>query len=267
MLFSKNRVLLLFLGVGVLGTIFTNCQKQKINLRNMSPEAQFEDAKAYFDDENYLKAKTQFTIVVLNNPGNRITEKAQFYLGESYFHLKEYILAIAEYEKLIRSMPQSDYVDDAFYKVGLCYYELAPGYELDQDYTYKAITRFQQFLEDYPNSDLLPEVTNKLDVSRKKLAKKEFKTGELYRKMGYYKAAVASFDCVLNEYDELGFSDSALYWKGECYRKMREWEESRTAFIDLVKRFPESNWSEKAREKLKQIQSIMMSTDSDAQSS
>ena len=254
MKFFKNRVVHIILSAVLFISLTSSCSKQKINLRSLSPEDQFEYAKKYFDDEDYLKAKTQFTIVLLNNTGNRITEKAQFYLAESYFKLKEYVLAIAEYEKLIRSMPQSDYVDDAHYKIGLCYYELAPGYALDQEYTLKSIARFEQFLDDYPISDLAPEVQQKLDISRKKLAKKEFKAGELYRKMGYYKAAIISFDTVLKEYDQLGFSDSALYWKGECYRKMKDLKEARTAFLELVKSYPKSDWAEKGREKLKSIQ-------------
>ena len=252
--FFKNRVVYIILSALFLVSLTTSCSKQKINLRSMSPEDQFEYAKKYFDDEDYLKAKTQFTIVLLNNTGNRITEKAQFYLAETYFKLKEYVLAIAEYQKLIRSMPQSDYVDDAYYKIGLCYYELAPGYALDQEYTQKAIAQFEQFLDDYPTSDLAPEVQEKLDISRKKLAKKEFKAGELYRKMGYYKAAVISFDAVLKDYDQLGFSDSALYWKGECYRKMKDFNEARTAFLELVKSYPDSDWAAKGRQKLKRIQ-------------
>lgn len=239
---------LFFLLIGFLG-----CHREKVNLREMTPEEQFAYAKGIFDKKDYHKSKMQFMIVVLNNPGSLITEKAQFYLAESYYNLKEYILAIEEYEKLIRSLPQSSYVDDARYKVGMSYYKLAPGYALDQEYTHKAITQFQRFLEDYPSSELRPEVEKKLSEGRHKLAKKEFKTGELYRKMSYYRAAILSFDAVLEKYYDSEFAEDALYWKGECHRNLWEWEDAEKAFQDLLVKYVQSDWVDKAKEKLKEV--------------
>jgi len=238
------------LGIILLVLSVSACSKKAAALREQTPEAQFEEAKRIFDKKDYYKAKMQFTVIVLNNPGHRIIEQAQFYLGESHFHLKEYIQAIAEYEKLIRSMPQSPFVDDARYKVGLCYFKLSPVYSLDQEYTHKAITQFQLFLEEYPSSEVRPEVEKKLKEAREKLAKKEYKTGELYRKMGYYDAANISYSAVLAEYYDTQFAEDALYWKGECYIKQLSWDDAIQTFETLISKYPESSWLEKAREKL-----------------
>jgi len=219
----------------------------------MTPEEQFSYAKSIFDKKDYHKSKMQFMVVVLNNPGSLIIEKAQFYLAESYYNLKEYILAVGEYEKLIRSLPESPYVDDARYKIGMCYYKLSPGYALDQEYTYKAIIQFQRFLEDYPNSDLKPEVEKWLSECRHKLAKKEFKTGELYRKMSAYQAAILSFNGVLEKYYDTRFAEDALYWKGECHRKLGEWEAAEKAFQDLLNKYIQSDWVEEIEEKLEEV--------------
>ena len=176
--FRKYGLFLLFFGFIVL--YFSGCNRESINLRELSPEEQFAYAKRIFDKKDYYKAKMQFTVVVLNNPGHPIIEKAQFYLGQSYYYEKEYLLAAAEYEKLIQSIPQSPIVDDAQYMVGMCYYQMSPGYALDQEYTFKAITKFQQFLEDYPESEFRPMAEKRLAECMDKLAKKEYKTGELY---------------------------------------------------------------------------------------
>jgi len=219
----------------------------------MTPEEQFAYAKKIFDKKDYYKAKMQFMIITMNNPGNKIVEKAQFYLAESYYHLKEYITAIEEYKKLIRSLPTSPYVDDASYKIGMCYYKLSPGYALDQEYTIKAISQFQQFLEDYPDSELRPEAEKRLAECRNKLAEKEYKNGELYRKMGYYRAAVISFDNVLENYYDTKFADDALYWKGECLKRSGRFEEAEKAFNDFLRKYPRSTRAEKVEKKLKDI--------------
>jgi outer membrane protein assembly factor BamD len=249
---SKFVTFVLFIWVIVIGLF--GCYGKKVNLSTMTPEEQFDYAKRFFDRKNYYNAKMQFTIVVLNNPGHRIIGKAQYYLAESYYHLKEYIMAVGEYEKLIRSLATSEYVDDATYKIGMCYYKLAPVYGLDQEYTHKAILQFQLFLEEFPDSDLKQQVENKLSECRNKLAKKEFKTGELYRKMGYLRAAIISFDSVLGKYYDTPFSDDALYWKGEMQRRLGELLEAQEAFHDLLLKYPQSSWVSKAKLKLEEIE-------------
>ncbi|MFC1568606.1 outer membrane protein assembly factor BamD [bacterium] len=250
MIFNQNYRTLCFLCLSFIALIVISCNKQTAAIRDQTPEQQFEEAKRIFDKKDYYKAKMQFTVIVLNNPGHRIIEQAQFYLGESHFNLKEYIQAIAEYEKLIRSMPQSPFVDDARYKVGLCYFKLSPVYALDQEYTQKAIMQFQLFLEEFPNSDVRPEAEEKLKEARAKLAKKENKTGELYRKMGYFEAAIISFEVVLSEYYDTQFADDALYWKGECHIKGMAWDEAIQSFTALIDRYPSSSFLSRAKEKM-----------------
>jgi outer membrane protein assembly factor BamD len=252
---NMRRVVVGFLFV-ILASVcvsFMGCHRERVNLREMTPDEQFEYAKRIFDKKDYDKAKIQFSIVVMNNPGGLIIEKAQFYLAESYFFLKEYILAVEEYEKLIRSFPQSSFVDDASYKIGMCYYELAPGYALDQEYTLKAISRFQQFVEDYPDSDLRQEVEKRSMECRTKLAKKEFKAGELYRKTSYYSAAIISFDAVLEKYYDTEYADGALYWKGECHRRLKKWAEAEKSFQELTTKYAQSKWIHKAEGKLEDV--------------
>jgi outer membrane protein assembly factor BamD len=229
------------------------CGRQNLSSKALTPADQFTTAKAVFDKKDYFKAKGLFTMLVLNNPAGETFERAQFYLAESCYGLKEYVEAISEYEKLIKSMAQSSMVDDAQFKIGMCYYQLAPGYALDQDYTTKAIMQFQQFLEDFPNSELRPEVEKRLAECRDKLAKKEFKTGELYTKMGYYRAAIISFDAVLEDYYDTSYGDAALYLKGESHLRMGELESAELAFKALPVKYPDSPYRSKAEEKLKSL--------------
>jgi len=246
-----TRILVFFFMVSF---VMVGCRKESVNLREMTPEQQFEYAKRLFDKKDYYKARMQLTIIVLNNPGHQIIENAQYYLAESHYFQKEYLLAVEEYEKLIRSLPRSEFIDDSRFRVAMCYFKLSPKYSLDQEYTLKAISFFQQFLEDYPDSEFRAEA----DIHHKecvlKLAKKEYKSGELYRKMGALRAAVISFDAVLEKHHDTEFADDALYWKGECHRKMREWDEAKAAFKDLVQRFVQSPYVGKAEGRLKMVE-------------
>ena len=249
----KIRFIYLMVVIMFILASFFGCNKEVVNVGTMTPDEQFVYAKTKFDKKDYTKAKMHFLLVVMNNPGNIIIEKAQFYLAESYFYLKEYILAVEEYEKLIRSLPQSPFVDNARYKIGFCYYKLSPGYTLDQEYTYKAISQFQYFLEEFPDSELKPEVERLLVECRNKLAKKRFKTGELYRKMGYYKAAIISFDALIETFYDTEFADDSLFWKGKCHYKMGQLSEAEKSFEDLISKYKQSKWINKAEKELEDI--------------
>lgn len=220
---------------------------------NLTAEERFEVAKRLFDKGKYLDAKTQFKIITLNNPGSSIVDEAQYYLAETHFKLKEYLLAASEYERVLRMYPQSPLVDDAQYKIGLCYFKLSPGYALDQDYTLKAIGEFQRFLEDHPNSDLVPQVEKYLFECRSKLAQKDYKAGELYRKMGDCRAAVVYFDSVLNNYYDTKFAEKAHYWKAECLRRLGDYEAAQKEFEDFLSRYPKSGLASTVRSRLQEL--------------
>ena len=109
------------------------------------------------------------------------------------------------------------------------------------------------FIEDYPDSDLLPEVQNKLAESVHKLAKKEYMTGDLYRRMNHPKAAVISFNSVLEKYSDTEFAELALFWKSECHRRLNELDEAEIQFKDFIRNHSESDLIPQAEEKLKEI--------------
>jgi outer membrane protein assembly factor BamD len=251
--FKRIRVPLAFIFLLQCMLSWNGCGRQNLSTKTLTPADQFTSAKNVFDRKDFFKAKNLFTMLVLNNPAGETFERAQYYLAESNYGLKEYVEAISEYEKLIKSMPQSHLVDDAQYKIGMCYYTLAPGYALDQDYTNKAISQFQQFLEDFPKSELRPEAEKRLAECRNKLARKEFATGELYTKMGYYKAAIISFDVVLADYYDTAYAAQALYLKGDSHLKLGEVEPAELSFKTLIVKYPESPFKHKAEARLKNL--------------
>jgi len=232
--------------------VISACGGNKARL-NMGTEERFAYAMKLFTGKNYFDARTQFRIIILNAPGNTIVDQAQFYLAECHFEMDEFILAKSEYERLLKLYPRSAFLDDAQYKLALCYDRLSPKSDLDQKYTRSAIEEFQRFLEDYPASEYAEEVEKKLFAARAKLAKKEFDTGNLYRKMTLYEAALFSFDDVLNHFYDSRYAEPALFYKGECLFKIDRLDEAKTAFETLLEKFPKSSFASQAKGWLAQI--------------
>jgi outer membrane protein assembly factor BamD len=230
-----------------------SCSKSRIK-PNATLEERMEEGMRLFEKGNYFDAKTQFRIITLSHSGSLIADKAQFYTAECHFNMKEYILSASEYERLIKVYPNSEYVDDAKYKLGLSYYRLSPKYSLDQEYTLSSIVHFQEFLEDYHTSDLVPQVEKYLLEARNKLAHKVYSSADIYRKMTYYSAANIYYNKVLEEYYDTDFAPKALFWLGDCNRRLDKFQESLDAFGEFMQKYPNHEWIPRARNKIKQTQ-------------
>ncbi len=255
---KKHGFLILTL---IAATAFGACAGSR-NTANMTMKERIAYAKKKFDEGDYFEAKTQFQILVLNNPGSSIVDVAQYYLAESYFQSKEYITAAAEFEKLVTIYPHSEYRDDAQFKLAKCYFELSPPSQLDQEYTIKAIDLYQLFLEEYPNSEHVKEAEADLQACREKLAKKEFETGEQYKKRQYYISAIISFEEVLARYYDTSYVDDALYWKAYSHYQLGEYREARDALQLLLNKYPDSPLRSKAVKLGTQVDQAMSSNQS-----
>ncbi len=152
------------------------------------------------EKEKYLQAQADFKYVLIRGTGTDLGDDAQYYLGESYFRNEEYLLAVAEYEKLTRRMGFSPFVEDARFKICEAYRIESPKYYHDQQYTEKALDRYQEFLDDYPDSKFNDEVLLSITILREKLGKKVYETGILYIKMEEYESAKISFQNVIDQY-------------------------------------------------------------------
>lgn len=229
--------------------LFCACAGGKIKA-NLTTEERLAHAERLFKKGDYLDAQTQLRIIILNAPGSTVVDRAQFLLAESHFRMKEYILAAEEYEKLVRLYPRSEYLDDAQYKIGLCYYELSPKPDLDQKYTVMAINEFQRFLEDFPDSPLASDVSAKLEAAREKLAKKEYNTATLYRRMAFHESALISYEDILSNYYDTRFAEPALYHKAECLLKLQRPAEAISSLRLLLEKYPKSEFRSRAAELL-----------------
>jgi outer membrane protein assembly factor BamD len=226
----------------------------KVKKEQLDADSYFEYAKNLFDRGKYLDAITEFTVITLKFSGSPIVDDAQFYLAESHFQNNEYLIAAAEYQKVINDYPESAYVQESFYKIGMSYYELSQRPELDQEYTQKSLRHFQIFIEAYPDSDLRSEADQRLLELRTKMARKQLLGGNVYRKMGIYDSAVIYYNILLEKYYDTSPAEPAMYWKGICLLKLKEYEEALTHFIAFVEKYPKSRFTKDAKSKISDIQ-------------
>ena len=190
---------LLFLSVLFMSLIFTGCAGSK-TLQESSIQEIFKNGLDNLEEEKYLQAQSDFTQVLIRGSGSDLGDDAQYYIGEAYYRNEEYMSAIVEYEKLTRRMGFSPYVEDARFKICESYKIESPKYFHDQEYTEKALERYQEFLDDYPDSEYFDEVLFSIESLRDKMGVKLYETGILYMKMEEYYSARMTFNKVIDLY-------------------------------------------------------------------
>jgi outer membrane protein assembly factor BamD len=236
------------LSVTLLGMalLATGCGGSK-SLVTKSAHELFELGRKEFDKKKYFKAIELFQSVVYNYPGESIVDTAQYYLGLSYFGNEEYELAGVEFNRLIVNYPSSAYFEHAIFMKAVSFFESTPRhYGLDQTDLQEAIKQFEDFIIDFPESELLPDVRKYLLRARSRMATKYYESGIVYSRMRAFEAAKIYFQRVIDDYTDTDYGPRASYKYAEMEFKLGRFDQARKKFQDFRTVFPEHEWSEKA---------------------
>jgi outer membrane protein assembly factor BamD len=230
-----------------------------VNTSNYTAQQRLDYALKLYHDESYLDAVQEFQAIVLQYPGNSVVDDAQYYLAETRYERHEYILAAYEFSKLIKSMPASEFVPNSQYMLAQCYFELSPDYRLDQQYTKKAISEFQAFIDFFPTSDKVKDAEQKIVELNDKLAHKEFNTAQLYETMDFNKAALMYYTNVVEDYHDTKYAAMAQYNKIKLLIDQDKNSDALEEIATFLDRYPDDQ-NVKEIEKLKtELQSNLSS--------
>ena len=230
--------------------IITSCSSTKPVDEDL--QVQFDRAMNYLEKKRYLRAQEEFNSVAIRGLHTDLGDDAQFYLGESYFLNKEYILAIPEYDRLIRRMGFSEYVLKARWRICQCYVEQSPKYYHEQSSTERALSKLQEFLDDYPNAEFHEEAITTITDMRNKLATKLYESGRLYIKMEEYESAILTYEDLLANYYDTELVDDAHLQIVKCYALSGEIEKAEDYLANNRKQFLNDDLLAEAEKLIKQ---------------
>lgn len=243
---------LIIIYISAIALFLTGCGSKKNN--ELEPvDVRFERGMEYFQKKKYSKSIIEFKFVTFNAPASEIGDDAQFYLAEAHFYSKEYILAISEYERLVRIHPESPLVDESQYKRALCFDILSPKSYHDQENTIKALDAYQEYIEEWPQSENKEKAEGRLDKLRFKLAKKVYDAGMQYRKLDECKSSIIYLRQVLDKYYDSEFAPGARWNIARCEIKLENWSDALAMLIEIINRNDDSEYLKKAQEVLPEV--------------
>ncbi len=238
-----QREVLFFKMAGIfllISLIIIGCGRRDVTL-DLSASERFERGMEFYDDGSYSRAVNEFRVVTRQFSGSEYADDAQYYMAMSYYNRGEYVLAANEFETLVNTMSGSPLVADAQYKLAMSYYQLSPRYDLDQEYTYKAIDEFQAFVDFFPTNELVPDAEERIQELNKKLARKQYENATLYMRMRYYRAATRYYEIVIQQYHDTEYAESAHIGKVEALMARELYDEANETIQQFHRRFPDSD--------------------------
>jgi len=199
-----------------------------------TPAAVMAKADALFARGSYFQSSELYKAFLERYPGDDRSDVAQFRLAESYFHDGEYELAAVEYQILLANYGYSDYAPESLFRIGVCYWEQAPKPVRDQQKSYDALAKFEQFIQTFPDHPLVPEAREYVRKVHRRLAEKAMIALRWYYKRGRFKAAMIYCDKIIDSYPDNEFYVEALYLKGTILLAFGEVEEAAQLFSAVL---------------------------------
>ncbi len=244
----KTKLFCIIVCISLLSLALMSCGgKQSLN--TLTSAELFKLGTEKYEQEKYIKAIEHFQTLVYNYPGESVVDTAQYYLALSYFGDKEYEIANVEFNRLAVNYPASTYAEDAIFMKAVCLYKGTPThYGLDQSDLLVSIKQFEEFIIDFPESNVIVEAQSYLLEAHTRLARKYYNSGVVYDRIGTYKSAEIYFQIVVDEYTDTEYAPLATFGLAEMKFKLKEYKLAKEKFSDFMIVFKDHFLVEKAKE-------------------
>jgi len=248
-LMGKYVVLSIFL---LMILSITSCSGTK-DRRIVSVERLFNQGLAYFEDEDYMRARETFQQLKDNYPLSKYSIVAELRIADSYYHDGEYNEAILYYEEFKKLHPTNPVIPYILYQIGMSYFNQILSIDRDQTFAENAAKQFKYITSRYPSTIYGVSAKKKLRICKERMAQHEFYVGHFYFKKKKYKGALHRFKKTLEIFPESNFIDTLYLYIGKSYLFSGEKGKARDALILLVQNYPQSKYYGEAQKLLAKL--------------
>ncbi len=239
----------------------------------LGEKARHKLAWALYQQNNFEGAEQAFSQQLADNPQGTLAADATYMQAESLFKLAKYDAASTAFDKALLLKPSSA----DFVALGLLHAGQAAAQRKKWDDSLKLLARLTT---DHPDSTWVPEALyeqgwaqqnrGKLDEasklyeaaaekapSREVGARARFMIGEVLFEQGNHKDAVRSFFKVAYGFGDANTPDSIKVWQANatyesarCFEVLKNVEQAKKLYAELIEKYPSSDKSELAKQRL-----------------
>ena len=245
-----------FLAIVILSLSIVGCTGINKVLKSKDPHYKLRMAEQYYAKKKYNYAQQLYEDVMPYFRGMPEFEDIYYKYAYSAYYQGDYMNAENLYKTFLEIYPNSQRAEEVDYMRAYTFYKQSPKPELDQTNTVKAIGMMQTFINTHPGSARNKEATEIIDICRRKLEIKDYKSAKLYYDMGQFRAAGVAFSTLLSSYPESVQGDEYKLMTIKSYyryaemsvetKKAERFDQVIKEVNDFVDRFPESKLRKEA---------------------
>ncbi|WP_282136108.1 outer membrane protein assembly factor BamD [Seonamhaeicola maritimus] len=199
--------------------ILSSCSEYQKVLKASGERAtaqKFKMGDSLYNAGKWAKANRILGQIVPEYRGKPQAQKLMYLYAQTFYKMKDYYISSYRFEQFATSYPKSEKLEEASFLSAKSYYMLSPVYSKDQKETKEAIEKIQGFINQFPESEYLPEANKLVQELDFKLEKKAFSIAKQYSDIapGFtrdYTAAIKSFDNFLYDFPGSSLREDALF--------------------------------------------------------
>ncbi len=180
-------------------------------LKSQDKELMIKTAQEQYDKGNFDEAILIYDKVTSYLTDVEETKDITYKTAQANMGAENLVTASHQFSVFNVNYPTSPLAEEALYLSAVCLYNLSPEYNLDSGYTQDAISKFQTFLNTYPDSKRLDDSNKKMEKLRGQLEKKAYEIAMLYFNITNYKAASVDLKNFLDDYPDTKLKENVLY--------------------------------------------------------
>lgn len=245
----KQHVFFIVLTCILIG--FSSCKSsfEKVRMSN-DPVLMRKEADKYFKKEKYEEAQILYESIIPYFRGKDVAADIFYKYAYTHYNLNQLILANHYFKKFSDTYFNDANREDALFMAAYSNYEMSPSAKLDQSFSDKAVSGFQEFINTFPNSKRVKKANAFIDEIRKKQEEKAYMEGKLYFDLKQYQSAIVSLENMMTNFPEskkredvqFKIVQSAYFLaKNSVYSKKKErYEEAIKRIHQFQKKYPKS---------------------------
>lgn len=219
----------------------------------------FEEAAKEVRKGNHDTGRLLFATIINTYPDSAFLPLAKLAIADSFFlegTTSALIQAAQAYQDWLTFFPTDPLADDASLKVAEAEMRQMGLSDRDISHARKAEQRLKVLLQQYPKSPLRPTVEARLVEVQENLAMHNLQVGRFYQDVKYstgkggLKGAQSRYKEIVDKYPCFSYNDEVFFRLATTYQAEEEPDEAARYYQKLVQEFPESEYTEKARQQL-----------------
>ena len=240
----------------ILSLLLGGClwRKKRWGEEGIPAAALYEKGLALYKKKKYSRALEVFNELKGTFPGeDPYYTWAELKVADCHFFKKEYTEAIELYEEFKKFHPFDGEIPYVIFQIGLSYFKQMKSKDRDQGATRKALSNFELLIANYPPSVFTEKSREKVKICRGRLAENELYIAKFHYKRKKYQGAKARLETMVGSYPEVDTLDEVLFYLGKSHQKLEEMDVAARVFAELVHRYPDSKFSDKAKGELREL--------------